>query len=143
MGGSLPSSVDDIEAKLCDFGAARRCRIRRRRRRRSCDYQQQQDDENEFGGTGSCCDASTADIFSLGATLHVLLCGFPPAFCEETGMVRFPEAYWKDVSEEATNLVRSMLHRDPRERISAIDALKNAWIRQGRVTTTTMQAQHH
>lgn len=135
----LNSDESDMQVKLCDFGVARF-------------YQQTQTEVAEevssdgelspstpgllFGYSvntppegfhGSCIGPAT-DIFSLGVTLYILLCGFPPVFCEN--VVEFPNAYWNDISEEAKDVVRSMLHHDPQQRISAADALKNAWIRQ-------------
>lgn len=69
-----------------------------------------------------------ADIFSLGVTLYILLCGFPPVFCD--GLVEFPDAYWGDISDEAKSIVRAMLHPDPARRISVRSALTNPWVRQ-------------
>jgi serine/threonine protein kinase len=77
----------------------------------------------------NCGPAS--DMFSLGVTLYILLCGFPPVFCEH--QVQFPEAYWQDISREAKGLLRSMLQQNPGQRISAEDALKNAWVRQQQI----------
>ncbi|KAG7344378.1 sserine/threonine protein kinase with PASTA sensor domain [Nitzschia inconspicua] len=39
-------------------------------------------------------------------------------------------AYWDDVSSDAKELVRSMLQEDPERRITAVNALQHAWIRQ-------------
>lgn len=78
------------------------------------------------GCRGTCGPAS--DMFSLGVTLYILLCGFPPVFCEN--VVHFPDAYWDDISADAKDLVRSMLRKDPEQRITAADALHHVWIRQ-------------
>lgn len=134
----LNNDESDIQVKLCDFGVARL-------------HQTAQTPVSEVssdgelspstpgilfgysintppeGFHGSCIGPAT-DIFSLGVTLYILLCGFPPVFCEN--VVEFPDAYWNDISEEAKDVVRSMLHHDPQQRISAVDAIKNAWIRQ-------------
>lgn len=80
----------------------------------------------EISRKGACGPAS--DIFSLGVTLYILLCGFPPVFCDN--VVEFPDAYWGDISDEAKAVVRVMCHPDPSQRISVRSALTHPWIRQ-------------
>ena len=121
----------DIQVKLCDFGVARK----------TCnDYGTPTDGDYSpsIAGAnlttnsppeackGACGTAS--DVYSLGVTLYTILCGFPPVFCE--GNVVFPDAYWNDISNDAKTLLRSMLHPDPHERITAATAIRNPWIRQ-------------
>ncbi|OEU09279.1 kinase-like protein, partial [Fragilariopsis cylindrus CCMP1102] len=106
----LNGDESDIQVKLCDFGMARLL------------FGTNAPPE---GCHGNCIGPAT-DMFSMGVTLYILLCGFSPVFCED--VVEFPDAYWNDISEEAKDVVRSMLHHNPQERISAVDALKNAWI---------------
>jgi len=133
----LNSDESDIQVKLCDFGMARL------HRRQTSAPDITSDGEASpstpgllFGHSanappegchGSCIGPAT-DIYSLGVTLYILLCGFPPVFCDN--VIEFPEAYWDDISEEAKDIVRSMLHHDPQQRISAKDALNNVWINQ-------------
>lgn len=152
----LNSDESDMQVKLCDFGMARlhqRCAQHPQQHQQTASRLEIPSDGEASPSTpgllfgysvnappegchGNCIGPST-DIFSLGATLYILLCGFPPVFCDN--VVEFPEAYWDDISEEAKFIVRSMLHHDPQQRISAKDALQNAWIKQE--TTTT--AIHH
>ena len=95
-------------------------------------------------GDGYC---ASMDVYSLGVTLYILLCGFPPVFAapndgkqnsgsdsdsgsesDDSSNVMFPNVYWKDVSEEAKGLVRKMLNRNPSKRVSAKEALADPWI---------------
>jgi serine/threonine protein kinase len=72
-----------------------------------------------------------ADIYSLGVTLYILLCGFPPVFSgEDDDEVIFPTSYWSEVSDSAKELLRKMLHPDSNLRVTAKDALKDNWIRE-------------
>ncbi len=135
----LNSDESDIQVKLCDFGMAR---LHQQCQQASLPEIPSDGEASPstpgllFGysvnappeGCHGNCIGPATDIFSLGATLYILLCGFPPVFCDN--VVEFPEAYWDDISEEAKAIVRSMLHHDPKQRISAKDALKNVWIKQ-------------
>jgi len=79
-----------------------------------------------------------ADMWSLGVIMYILLGGYPP-FIESNqkelfrkirkGQYEFHEEYWSPVSEEAKELIRSLLTVDPSKRLSADAALNNTWIR--------------
>jgi serine/threonine protein kinase len=133
----------DIQVKLCDFGVARLSR-----------EATDPPSDGESSPSTPCLAYTTnsppeickgaygtaVDVYSLGVTLYIILCGFPPVFCED--IVVFPEAYWNDISEDAKSMLRSMLHPDPWQRITAANALKNPWIRQQtmRVRTGSISA---
>ncbi len=76
------------------------------------------------------------DMFSTGVTLYLMLCGYEPFYGEtekeliksnKMANVDFPESEWSKISPEAKDLVVQMLKADPRERITADDALKHPW----------------
>ncbi|XP_050520083.1 serine/threonine-protein kinase GL21140 [Daktulosphaira vitifoliae] len=78
------------------------------------------------------------DVWAAGVILYILLCGFPPFVSENnsqeelfddilSGTYGFPEPYWDDVSDEAKDLVCSMLQSNPCLRFSAEDVLDHPW----------------
>lgn len=72
---------------------------------------------------------STAiDLYSLGVTLYILLCGFPPVFSSGSDVPRviFPA----NVSDKAQSLVEKLLHAHAYARITAQEALTDPWIQQ-------------
>ena len=73
---------------------------------------------------------TAVDIYSLGVTLYVILCGFPPSFTanDEEDLVTFPHSHWSNISKDAKDLIRKMLHSDASCRITAAEALQDSWI---------------
>merc|ERR1712072_1047792 len=80
-----------------------------------------------------------ADLWSCGVIMYVLLCGYPPLFGEtdaevlskvRLGNFSFNAADWKNVSEDAKNLIRMLLKMNPRDRYTAEQALNHDWIKQ-------------
>lgn len=78
-----------------------------------------------------------ADMWSVGVILYILLGGYPP-FIENNqrdlfrkirrGEYEFHEEYWGTVSNEAKNLIASLLTVDCAKRLDAAQALQNVWI---------------
>jgi serine/threonine protein kinase len=76
-------------------------------------------------------------MWSVGVILYILLGGYPP-FIESTqrdlfrkirkGDYEFHEEYWGTVSQEAKELISSLLTVSADDRLTAEDALQNAWI---------------
>lgn len=74
---------------------------------------------------------TAVDVYSLGVTIYVLLCGYPPVIDlldDGDAGVSFPAAQWSNVSEDAKDLLRHMLEPDPEMRITAEKALMTPWI---------------
>jgi calcium-dependent protein kinase len=77
------------------------------------------------------------DIWSLGVIFYMMLAGTPPFNAKSDseiyekileGKYQLPERKFKNVSEDAKNLLGRMLEYDPVKRISARQALKHPWI---------------
>ncbi|XP_019153611.1 PREDICTED: calcium-dependent protein kinase 24-like [Ipomoea nil] len=78
-----------------------------------------------------------ADIWSAGVIVYILLSGVPP-FCGESEDEIFDEVLqakiefkldpWPQISDSAKDLVRQMLVRDPRKRLTAHEVLCHPWV---------------
>ncbi|KAJ2915800.1 hypothetical protein MD484_g4617, partial [Candolleomyces efflorescens] len=77
------------------------------------------------------------DIWATGVITYVLLCGYWPfrsqdvkTLTKETteAKLEFHERYWKNVSEQGKNFIRSLLVANPQERPTAQEALRDPWL---------------
>jgi serine/threonine protein kinase len=159
-----PLEDDSVHVKLCDFGVARPLVPNEDVEERS-GYVTSDGEASpltpgsrsrSFSSVGTDYYAApeltygntydtAVDIYSLGVTLYILLCGFPPVFGTNNSSVPqdddddsetdsfveviFPDVYWCDISPTAKSLLRQMLHPDPQLRIDAKDAQQDPWIK--------------
>jgi len=76
------------------------------------------------------------DLWSLGVMMYTMFCGglpFPDDVkCEQRvlyGEPHFRESQWRHVSEQAKDLIKALLVKDPHKRITATQALYHPWLR--------------
>jgi calcium-dependent protein kinase len=79
----------------------------------------------------------SCDLWSVGVIMYILLCGYPPFYGRNDqevltkvrkGTYFFDEKDWGRVSNEAKNLIRTLLRVNPKERLTAEEALNHDWI---------------
>ncbi|KAL0374748.1 UNVERIFIED_CONTAM: Calcium-dependent protein kinase [Sesamum radiatum] len=78
------------------------------------------------------CYGAEADVWSAGVIVYILLCGVPPFWGESEqelfeeimcGEIDFRSDPWPNISENAKDIVKKMLVRDPKRRITAHQVL--------------------
>ncbi|CAN4113917.1 unnamed protein product [Withania somnifera] len=77
------------------------------------------------------------DIWSAGVIIYILLSGVPPSGKTEQGIFEqvlrgeldFVSEPWPSITESAKDLVRKMLVRDPKKRLTAHEVLCHPWVR--------------
>lgn len=85
----------------------------------------------------------SCDMWSLGVIMYILLCGYPPFYSNHglaispgmkrrirMGQYEFPNPEWSDVSEEAKDLIRTLLKTEPTERMTITEFMNHPWINQ-------------
>lgn len=76
------------------------------------------------------------DVWSLGVTIFMLLSGYAPFEGDKdkqmadivSGNYKWRQDYWKDVSSDGIDFVKSLLSSDPNERPTAQAALQHRWL---------------
>jgi mitogen-activated protein kinase-activated protein kinase 2 len=92
----------------------------------------------------------SCDIWSMGVIMYILLCGFPPFYSNHglpispgmkkrirSGQYEFPNPEWKNVSNDAKDLIKGCLRTNPEERLTIDQVIKNKWVSQYNVVPCT------
>jgi len=77
------------------------------------------------------------DCWSVGVIMYILLCGYPPFpgdndedvyYRADKDEIKFVTWQWTTVTNQATSLIRQLLEKDTRKRITSQQALESQWI---------------
>ena len=128
----LTGSYPDCDTKLCDFGISRHIATG--------------SDLREIVGTPDYVAPEilhyepislATDMWSIGCLTYVLLTGYSPfgaddkqtTFCNITqARVEFPETLFDGISPAAIDFIKKLLFKEPKKRISCVEALRHDWI---------------
>lgn len=93
-----------------------------------------------------------SDLWSCGVIMYVLICGYPPFYAEtdnevlklvKKGKFSFDDNEWRNVSDDAKNLIVNLLKMEESERFTAEQALNDVWIRDFAPKSANVPLQSH
>ena len=123
---------------LCDYGLAKRVGSKWNSKRSISGKLPYQPPEIYFGTAKKA--SGKGDVFSLGVTLFVLLCGIPPfdlpdmtrdqryLYIQKGRLGELLRLWGKDLNPSVVDLLSKMLVHDPERRASVDDVLNHPWI---------------
>jgi len=80
---------------------------------------------------------SSVDMWSVGVIIYILLCGYPPFYADNAPALfkkimetryDFDDPSWDEVSEDAKDLIRHLLVKDPKARWTAKQCAEHPWV---------------
>ncbi|XP_061074659.1 MAP kinase-activated protein kinase 2 isoform X2 [Conger conger] len=93
----------------------------------------------------------SCDMWSLGVIMYILLCGYPPFYSNHglaispgmkkrirKGQYEFPNPEWSDVSDQAQQLIRTLLKTEPTQRMTITEFMNHPWINSMEVPQTPL-----
>jgi calcium-dependent protein kinase len=94
-----------------------------------------------------------SDVWSCGVSMFIVLCGYPPFYGDtdaevlrkvKEGVFTFNQADWKNISDDAKDLIRKMLQFNPKDRFTADQALNHVWVKKTapRATNVPLESAH-
>eukprot|EP00596_Hydrurales_sp_CCMP1899_P006881 CAMPEP_0119034050 /NCGR_PEP_ID=MMETSP1177-20130426/1100_1 /TAXON_ID=2985 /ORGANISM="Ochromonas sp, Strain CCMP1899" /LENGTH=400 /DNA_ID=CAMNT_0006991251 /DNA_START=71 /DNA_END=1273 /DNA_ORIENTATION=+ len=127
----LTSKKDDADVKIADFGFAVECADETLTARCGTPgYVAPEILEGEKYG-------KAVDMWSIGVITYIILGGYPPFHDDNQKALfrkirkaefEFHPEYWEHVSEEAKDLIKGMLTKDPKKRLTAAQAVVHPWL---------------
>lgn len=84
------------------------------------------------------CYNEKCDMWSCGVILYILLCGSPPFSADsdneifkkiKIGKYYYKGSVWKEISQDAKDLISELLTKDIDKRLSALEALQHKWFK--------------
>ena len=80
----------------------------------------------------------SCDVWSAGVIMYIILCGYPPFYGDtdaevlrkvREGVFTFNPSDWRNISDDAKDLIRKMLQFNPNDRFTAEQALNHIWVK--------------
>ncbi len=128
----MDNDTDDLSIKIIDWGCAKT--IKKKEKLHQADGTSYYIAPEVLKGDYD----EKCDIWACGVIFYILLCGYPPFNGDNDeeiyeavlkGEFEFPEEEWESVSENAKILIKKMLTKNPKKRLSALDTLKDVWFK--------------
>lgn len=92
----------------------------------------------EIINAGASGYTKAIDYWSIGVVLYIMLCGFPPFYDENDEALfelikeckfDFPSPYWDDISDDAKDIIRNLLTKDPKARYDCQKLKNHNWFK--------------